>query len=51
VALRALPIIGSSFDSVRSGHHCAQPILRHFGTCAEVDLLAATVRRLQQGGR
>ncbi|MNZ80723.1 Cysteine desulfurase [compost metagenome] len=45
--------------AVRSGHHCAQPILRRFGleatvrpslafynTCEEVDLLVATVRRL-----
>ncbi len=46
--------------AVRSGHHCAQPILRRFGlestvrpslafynTFAEVDLLAATLRHLQ----
>ncbi|MGL4315863.1 MAG: family 2A encapsulin nanocompartment cargo protein cysteine desulfurase [Pseudomonas sp.] len=45
--------------AVRSGHHCAQPILRRFGveatvrpslafynTIAEVDLLVATVQRL-----
>ncbi|HYQ39831.1 MAG TPA: aminotransferase class V-fold PLP-dependent enzyme [Pseudomonas sp.] len=45
--------------AVRSGHHCAQPILRRFGleatvrpslafynTCEEIDLLVATVRRL-----
>jgi cysteine desulfurase/selenocysteine lyase len=45
--------------AVRSGHHCAQPILRRFGleatvrpslafynTCQEVDLLVAVVRRL-----
>lgn len=45
--------------AVRSGHHCAQPILHRFGleaavrpslafynTCEEVDLLVATVRRL-----
>ncbi|MCC6074039.1 family 2A encapsulin nanocompartment cargo protein cysteine desulfurase [Pseudomonas sp. GCM10022188] len=45
--------------AVRSGHHCAQPILRRFGleatvrpslafynTCEEVDLLVETVRRL-----
>lgn len=45
--------------AVRSGHHCAQPILRRFGveasvrpslafynTCEEVDRLAAVVRRL-----
>ncbi|MDT8426637.1 MAG: family 2A encapsulin nanocompartment cargo protein cysteine desulfurase [Methyloprofundus sp.] len=48
--------------AVRSGHHCAQPILRRFGlestvrpslafynTFAEVDLLAATLRQLQSG--
>ncbi|MDQ7989229.1 MAG: family 2A encapsulin nanocompartment cargo protein cysteine desulfurase [Candidatus Dactylopiibacterium sp.] len=45
--------------AVRTGHHCAQPILRRFGvettvrpslafynTCEEVDLLVAVVRRL-----
>jgi cysteine desulfurase/selenocysteine lyase len=45
--------------AVRSGHHCAQPILRRFGleatvrpslafynTCDEVDVMAAAVRRL-----
>jgi cysteine desulfurase/selenocysteine lyase len=45
--------------AVRSGHHCAQPILRRFGveatvrpslafynTCDEVDLLVSVVRRL-----
>jgi cysteine desulfurase/selenocysteine lyase len=45
--------------TVRSGHHCAQPILRRFGvestvrpslafynTFGEVDLLAAAVRRI-----
>jgi len=45
--------------AVRSGHHCAQPILRRFGleatvrpsiafynTCDEVDVMVATVRRL-----
>jgi len=45
--------------AVRSGHHCAQPILRRFGlettvrpslafynTCAEVDVLAAALWRL-----
>ena len=49
--------------AVRSGHHCAQPILRRFGvessvrpslafynTCAEVDRLAATVERIASGG-
>lgn len=46
--------------AVRSGHHCAQPILRRFGveatvrpslafynTCQEVDVMIATLRRLQ----
>lgn len=50
--------------AVRSGHHCAQPILRHFGlestvrpslafynTCEDVDLLAATVYRLSRQRR
>lgn len=45
--------------AVRAGHHCAQPILRRFGleatvrpslafynTCAELDALAAAVRRI-----
>jgi cysteine desulfurase/selenocysteine lyase len=45
--------------AVRSGHHCAQPILRRFGveatvrpsfafynTCEEIDRLIAVVRRL-----
>ncbi len=45
--------------AVRSGHHCAQPILRRFGleatvrpslafynTCEEIDLLVRVVRRL-----
>ncbi|WP_305765149.1 aminotransferase class V-fold PLP-dependent enzyme [Azospira sp. I13] len=49
--------------AVRSGHHCAQPILRRFGleptvrpslafynTCQEVDHLVATLKRLK-GGR
>ena len=48
--------------AVRSGHHCAQPILRRFGveatvrpslafynTCAEVDLLVSVVQRLARG--
>jgi cysteine desulfurase/selenocysteine lyase len=48
--------------AVRSGHHCAQPILRRFGlestvrpslafynTCEEVDTLVAAVRRIQGG--
>jgi cysteine desulfurase/selenocysteine lyase len=46
--------------AVRSGHHCAQPILRRFGleatvrpslafynTCAEVDLLVSVLHRLR----
>ena len=46
--------------AVRSGHHCAQPILRRFGveatvrpslafynTCAELDCLAAAIQRLR----
>jgi len=50
--------------AVRSGHHCAQPILRRFGlessvrpslalynTHAEIDALAAAVRRIQSGAR
>jgi len=49
--------------AVRAGHHCAQPILRRFGvettvrpslalynTYADVDALAAAVRRIQAGG-
>lgn len=48
--------------AVRSGHHCAQPILRRFGveatvrpslafynTCEEVDRMLAVVRRLARG--
>jgi cysteine desulfurase/selenocysteine lyase len=48
--------------AVRTGHHCAQPILRRFGlestvrpslafynTYQEVDLLVSTVRRIQGG--
>ena len=50
--------------AVRSGHHCAQPILRRFGveatvrpslafynTCEEVDRFIAVVRRLSSGRR
>ncbi len=50
--------------AVRTGHHCAQPILRRFGleatvrpslalynTFDEVDLLVSSVRRLQQRRR
>ncbi|MFT3931061.1 MAG: family 2A encapsulin nanocompartment cargo protein cysteine desulfurase [Spongiibacteraceae bacterium] len=46
--------------AVRSGHHCAQPILRRFGveatvrpsfafynTCQEIDVMIATLHRLQ----
>ncbi len=49
--------------AVRSGHHCAQPILRRFGlestvrpslalynTCADIDALVAALLRIQ-GGR
>ena len=49
--------------AVRSGHHCAQPILRRYGlestvrpslafynTCADVDALQAALLRLQQKG-
>lgn len=48
--------------AVRSGHHCAQPILRRFGleatiraslapynTCEDIDALVAALRRLQVG--
>ena len=55
--------VGKALDqdgiAVRSGHHCAQPILRRFGlestvrpslafynTCADLDALAATLHRL-----
>ena len=47
---------------MRSGHHCAQPILRRFGleatvrpslafynTCEDIDALVAALRRLQSG--
>jgi len=47
--------------AVRSGHHCAQPILRRFGveatvrpslafynTCAEIDLLVNTLHKLKR---
>ena len=56
--------IGKALDregiAVRSGHHCAQPILRRFGleatvrpslafynTCEDVDALVAALKRLQ----
>ncbi|HMG83095.1 MAG TPA: family 2A encapsulin nanocompartment cargo protein cysteine desulfurase [Ferruginibacter sp.] len=48
--------------AVRSGHHCAQPILRRFGvessvrpslafynTCEEIDLMIATIWNLRNG--
>ncbi len=55
--------VGSALDkdgiAVRSGHHCAQPILRRFGleasvrpsfaiytTCADIDALVASVTKL-----
>lgn len=50
--------------AVRTGHHCAQPILRRFGlestvrpslafynTCEEVDALIAAIWNLKNGGR
>lgn len=50
--------------AVRSGHHCAQPILRRFGlettvrpsfafynTCEEIDLMASVVERLSRARR
>ena len=50
--------------AVRSGHHCAQPILRRFGlestvraslalynTCEDIDALVAALQRLQAGRR
>jgi cysteine desulfurase/selenocysteine lyase len=50
--------------AVRSGHHCAQPILRRFGvestvrpslafynTCADIDTLVSTLLRLQSRHR
>jgi cysteine desulfurase/selenocysteine lyase len=58
--------VGKALDregiAVRSGHHCAQPILRRFGleatvrpslafynTCADVDALVSALLRLQAG--
>jgi cysteine desulfurase/selenocysteine lyase len=58
--------VGSALNeegiAVRSGHHCAQPILRRFGleatvrpslafynTCGEVDALIAVLHRLARG--
>ncbi|MFO0737315.1 MAG: family 2A encapsulin nanocompartment cargo protein cysteine desulfurase [Labilithrix sp.] len=50
--------------AVRSGHHCAQPILRRFGveatvraslapynTCEDIDALVAALHKLQSGRR
>jgi cysteine desulfurase / selenocysteine lyase len=58
--------VGAALDrdgiAVRSGHHCAQPILRRFGlestvraslapynTCEDVDALVASLLRIQAG--
>jgi cysteine desulfurase/selenocysteine lyase len=58
--------VGAALDregiAVRSGHHCAQPILRRFGlestvrpslapynTCEEIDALVAALLRIQAG--
>ena len=58
--------VGAALDregiAVRSGHHCAQPILRRFGVeatvrpslalynvCEDVDALVAALHRLQAG--
>ena len=58
--------VGGALDqegiAVRSGHHCAQPILRRFGlestvraslapynTCEDIDALVAALLRLQVG--
>jgi cysteine desulfurase / selenocysteine lyase len=60
--------IGSSLNAngiaVRSGHHCAQPILRRFGhessvrpslalynTCSDIDALVSSLHRLTAGRR
>ena len=60
------PEVGKALNqdgiAVRSGHHCAQPILRRFGleatvrpsfalynTHADIDALAAAVRRIRSG--
>jgi cysteine desulfurase / selenocysteine lyase len=59
--------IGKALDekgiAVRAGHHCAQPIIRHFGhestvraslafynTCAEVDILVEALRQIAMRG-
>ena len=52
--------LNQSGIAVRSGHHCAQPILRRFGlestvrpslalynTCADIDALVSVLRRLR----
>ena len=58
--------VGKALDqegiAVRSGHHCAQPILRRFGlestvraslapynTCEDIDALVAALLRIQSG--
>ncbi|MES2062433.1 MAG: family 2A encapsulin nanocompartment cargo protein cysteine desulfurase [Bacteroidota bacterium] len=54
-------ILNKEGIAVRSGHHCAQPILRRFGveatvrpslafynSCAEIDLLVNTLHRLKR---
>jgi len=58
--------VGNALDqdgiAVRSGHHCAQPILRRFGlestvrpslalynTCEDIDALVESLRRIQAG--
>ena len=54
-------ILNKEGIAVRSGHHCAQPILRRFGvestvrpslafynTCAEIDTLVKTLHRLKK---
>jgi cysteine desulfurase/selenocysteine lyase len=60
--------VGSALNAngiaVRSGHHCAQPILRRFGqestvrpslalynTCADIDALISVLHRLAAGRR
>jgi cysteine desulfurase/selenocysteine lyase len=60
--------VGGALDqegiAVRSGHHCAQPVLRRFGlestvraslapynTCEDIDALVAALLRLQGGRR
>ena len=58
-ATELLQALNEEGIAVRSGHHCAQPILRRFGveatvrpslafynTCDEVDALVSVVRRL-----